>query len=494
MRAAIYIRLSQESETTTSPERQRALCSAYATARGWTLTGTFEDIDVSATKTGIARPGLAPLRAEVTAGHVDVVVVWRLDRLARSVLDTLTLLREWSDHECAVASATEAIDLTTPVGKAMVALIAIFAEMEADAIKQRSRSSIDALRRAGRYSGGAVGYGYVPAPNPDGPGRMLVVDPTEADVLAEAASRVLAGESMHRICRDFTHRRVPAPRSEARKAARSGRDPSTADLGVWRTPTLKALLASEHLLGRVQHRGEPLRGPDGLVERVWEPALPSATWSALQAFAEGRPAGEDPRKRRGRAARLLSGIIECSSCAHSLYVTTSSGRVVYRCPASWNGSACTGQASTDAQRIDEYVSTLALDVLGSRAVFETVVLEEPTDRRDEAAAVDAAIRETTSALEADDADLPVLLDRLAALKRTRADARSNTPLQVRTLRDTGTTWGQRWAMADVDGRRQLLSEHIDRVILRPAIARNAPLGDSRVGIDWSPDDGTTASF
>ncbi len=143
MRAATYIRLSEDTDTTTSPARQRELCRRYADDRGWAVVAEFEDIDVSASKTGLDRPALGRLREAVDRGEIDVVIVWRLDRLARSVLDTLTLLDQWTKKGCAAASATEAIDLTTPVGKAMVALIAIFAELEADAIKVRVAGSID---------------------------------------------------------------------------------------------------------------------------------------------------------------------------------------------------------------------------------------------------------------------------------------------------------------------------------------------------------------
>src|SRR4051794_7295856 len=151
MRAALYVRLSEETETSTSPARQEELCRKYAEDRGWTVVGVYADIDVSATHSGLDRPQLNKLREHGAAKAIDVVIVWRLDRLARTVLDLLTLMKQWSDGGCATASATENIDLTTPIGRAMVTLIAIFAEMEAEAIKARVRDSIDKLRRDGRF-------------------------------------------------------------------------------------------------------------------------------------------------------------------------------------------------------------------------------------------------------------------------------------------------------------------------------------------------------
>src|SRR3712207_9154755 len=85
MRAAIYIRLSQETEHTISPAKQEEICRRYAEDRGWHVVGVYPDIDVSASHTRLDRPELARLREHCQAKAIDVVIVWRLDRLARSV-------------------------------------------------------------------------------------------------------------------------------------------------------------------------------------------------------------------------------------------------------------------------------------------------------------------------------------------------------------------------------------------------------------------------
>src|SRR3954449_9653425 len=113
----------------------------------------------------------------------------------------------------------------------MVALIAIFAEMEADAIKARVRSSIDALRRDGRFAGGTVPYGYIPVSNPNGPGRVLVIDEEEAAVIRECVELVRSGHSLGYIARQLNARGVWTPRSEARRLMRAGKDAEGADRG-----------------------------------------------------------------------------------------------------------------------------------------------------------------------------------------------------------------------------------------------------------------------
>jgi DNA invertase Pin-like site-specific DNA recombinase len=486
LRVGIYVRLSEETESTTSPARQQALSRAYSESRGWTVVAVVEDIDVSASKTGLNRPGLDRLRQLVAAGDVDVIVVWRLDRLARSVLDLLTLLKEWTDRGVAAASATEPVDLTTPLGKAMVALIAIFAEMEADAIKARVRSSIDALRKMGRFAGGTVPYGYVPVPNPDGPGRVLVVDQAEAAVIREIADLLRDGNSQGGICRRLNERRVPAPRSEARRLARQGRPDDLADPGTWRTQSLHRLMTSDHLVGRVTHRGEVLRGLDGLPLEVWTPILSGARLAHLRDLLEPEALGR-PRVRR---SRLLSGLVRCAECGSKLYVGTASGTPLYRCPSRQNGALCPSPRIS-ATQLEHHVSEEALKYLGDRPLTRNVplVAEAPESRQVSYREVEEAISDTTRAMTEDDADVPALMTRLAALKGRRAELRSiERPAVLFVVEETGETWGEKFAVADTEGQRLLLEDEITSVLVSPTKSRSRRLDTSRVAIRWSSDE------
>src|SRR4051794_7241556 len=487
MRAATYVRLSEETENTTSPARQRELCAAYAEARGWTVVGKpYEDIDVSATKSGLDRPALGRLREAVERGEVDVVIVWRLDRLARSVLDTLTLLKEWTDKGTAVASATESIDLTTPIGKAMVALIAVFAEIEADSIRARVTGSIDKLRRDGRFAGGTVGYGYRPAPASDGPGRVLVVDGEDAAVVREAARMITEGHSLGRVARLLNDRGVPAPRSEWRRLARSGRDTDGADRGVWRVQSLRRLLTSDHIAGRVVHRGNPMLDETGLAATVWDPIISGAELTQLRDLLT--PGGE-PREKRVRQARLLSGLARCACCGSKLYVQATAGRPIYSCPSRRNGVTCPSPR-VSAEQLERYVSETALAVLGDRPMTQTVPV---SDTQAEARGVsfrevERAITETTGAMTADDADVPALLERLAALKSTRAELREAAMAPVfYVVEETGEKWGDVYAAADEEARRVLLEAEISAVLVSPTKSRSRYLDRSRVEITWTPD-------
>src|SRR5262245_57350497 len=123
-RALGYGRISVQTDESTSIERQRELYVATCEQRGWEAAGWHEDVDVSATKKRLDRPGLDDLRDALAADpSINVVVVWRLDRLARSVQDLTTLVEEFDSHDVALVSATEPFDMTTPTGRLLLQLL-----------------------------------------------------------------------------------------------------------------------------------------------------------------------------------------------------------------------------------------------------------------------------------------------------------------------------------------------------------------------------------
>lgn len=108
----------------------------------------------------------------------DVALFYRVDRVARSLLDFVGIMRQAEDHGVALVSATESIATSTPTGRAMLQIVAIFAEMESRTISARGTSSVDFLRRNGRRAGGQVPWGWRNAPNPKGAGYVLVLTPS----------------------------------------------------------------------------------------------------------------------------------------------------------------------------------------------------------------------------------------------------------------------------------------------------------------------------
>ncbi len=147
MRAALYARVSTHDQQTLG--LQVGAMSAYIKDRGWGLARQAEDVGSGAKD----RPGRDSLLKAARRREVDVIVVWRLDRWGRSVADLMATLRELTELGAGFVSLTEALDLTTPSGRAMAGMLAIFAEFEREILRERVCAGIAEVRREGRAQG-----------------------------------------------------------------------------------------------------------------------------------------------------------------------------------------------------------------------------------------------------------------------------------------------------------------------------------------------------
>src|SRR5712692_356893 len=214
-RALGVIRLSELTDESTSPARQREIIEAAARARDSTIVGWAEDLDVSATKFAPKdRPDLGKWMDR--PDEWDELLFWRVDRFIRKVSDLAEMIAWAEKHGKNLKSATEDFDLKTPFGRAMAYLIGIFAEMEPSNTSERVTGAHAYLRRAGRWGGGKPPFGYVTAPNPDGKGYVLVIDDEAAELLREIARRVISGESVNSVTADLNRREIPTPSNQAR--------------------------------------------------------------------------------------------------------------------------------------------------------------------------------------------------------------------------------------------------------------------------------------
>jgi putative DNA-invertase from lambdoid prophage Rac len=147
MRAALYARVSTHDQQTLG--LQVEAMSAYIKDRGWTTAKRIEDIG-SGSK---VRPGREALLKSARRREVDIVVVWRLDRWGRSLADLVVTLCELTELGVGFVSLTEALDLTTPTGRAMTGMLAVFAEFEREILRERVRAGIAQARKEGRTHG-----------------------------------------------------------------------------------------------------------------------------------------------------------------------------------------------------------------------------------------------------------------------------------------------------------------------------------------------------
>jgi DNA invertase Pin-like site-specific DNA recombinase len=153
LRVGLYARVSTNDQQTL-PMQMRAL-REYAARRGWTIALQIRDVGSGA----VERKGREQLREAARRREIDVVLVWRLDRWGRSVTDLLVTLQELEHLGVGFVSLTEALDLTTPAGRAMAGLLAIFAEFEREILRERTRAGLVQARLNGKRLGRPVTAG-----------------------------------------------------------------------------------------------------------------------------------------------------------------------------------------------------------------------------------------------------------------------------------------------------------------------------------------------
>lgn len=484
MRAAIYVRLSRDTDESTSPERQRAACEALCDARGWEVVAVEEDIDVSGFSRGLERPGLQRILARLA--DLDVVVFFKIDRLARSTVDFAEIMKIAETQSVALASAQEPLDLTSSMGRAMARVIAVFAELESDTIGSRVANAHEHLRREGRWTGGRVPYGYRAVPNPNGAGRVLEVNPDEEKVIHEIVDRVLAKESLMKIATDLTRAGVAAPGHHSRQP-----NGKRSDSERWYTTTLRSLLTNPQLLGYVIEDGKPILRTDGLPLVTRPPILDMRTWHALQDELSRRA---DRSERRRVGTSLLRGVLFCSVCGGRMYTYVAGGRTRYRCIGrlkqrqAGQAVGCYGP-SVAGKALEEHVVSEFLRGNGHLPVvkIEMRAAEDftPQIRQAEEALKDLeADRYERGLFKGEDgaqryaAQYAKLEERLSSLKAMQSDA---VPGGVEEI-PTGKTYAELWEESDTAGKRDLLLNAGTFVEVAPAQRPGKKLDTSRVSV------------
>ena len=147
LRVGLYARVSTQDQQTL-PLQIHAM-REYAARRGWTIFAQIKEVGSGAQQ----RELRATLIAAARRRDIDVVLVWRLDRWGRSVADLVSTLQELQHLGVGFVSLTEALDLTTPAGRAMAGLLAVFAEFEREILRERVRAGLAHARRNGKRLG-----------------------------------------------------------------------------------------------------------------------------------------------------------------------------------------------------------------------------------------------------------------------------------------------------------------------------------------------------
>jgi site-specific DNA recombinase len=279
VRCAVYTRKSSEeglSQSFNSLHSQREYCEAYIKSQGgegWTVVRQRYD-DGGFSGASMTRPGLQRLLADIDAKLIDAVVVYKVDRLTRSLADFARILERLDQQGAAFVSVTQAFNTKSSMGRLTLNVLLSFAQFERDVTGERIRDKIAASKAKGMWMGGLAPLGYDP---PDSSGdRRLRVNEAEAVAVRSIFERLIQCRSFHDLQQQLMEDGI---RSKPRRSPRGALIPGV----PFSRGALRHLLQNQTYLGLIPHKGQTY---DGRHEAIVDRAL----FDAVQALLHHRSA------------------------------------------------------------------------------------------------------------------------------------------------------------------------------------------------------------
>lgn len=467
-----------QDDTSTSPERQDEVCDAYAVSKDWEIVARIADLDVSASDKGLRldRPGLVKARALYPT--IDVLLVPKLDRLARNVKDFMSIVEEAQAAGVAVVLIAEGLDLTTASGRFVAQILAAFAELEAATISQRTKEAVEYMAREGRHRGGNAPYGWLIASRPAGlKGYYRARDPERAPYLEHMIERIIGGEKIEPLCDEFRALGYPSP-GDTRKR----RDGLPKQGPAWDPDYVRRFLRSPVLRGYQIHQEAIVRGDDGMPIRPHDALVTDAEWRDLKARVIPGPGRQWSQRGPDIPNIQLDGVVACAMCGMPMY-PIERDYPIWSCTRKVLTPAGTKCPGTTVQRgiLEDHVVTTVLDAVGHLPGFEITEEERADD----------AIQETSEALDAvlsalrdvvDEDDEAVLLARRRALRARLTELQEAPVLIEAAVRPTGTTFSEDYAAASSAGKATMIRSQVTLVAIRKGKKGKHGLDTSRVSI------------
>lgn len=306
IRCAIYTRKSTDEgleQEFNSLDAQREACEAYAMSQrheGWIVLSNMYD-DGGFTGANMERPALRRLMSDIEAGLVDLVLVYKVDRLSRSLLDFTKIIELFEQRGVSFVSITQSFNTSTAMGKLVLNILLSFAEFERAIIAERVRDKIAASKRKGKFMGGTPVLGY----DANLETHKLMINPAEAKVVRHIFRRFTEVGSGQTIAKELNAKGVTTKSWTTREGKfRPGKP--------WNGPAIYRIISNSIYIGKTKHKDKVYPGEH-------EAIVTQALWDkAHTVIQHDRGVG---RKISEKAPALLKGIIRCGHCDHSMYPT-----------------------------------------------------------------------------------------------------------------------------------------------------------------------------
>ena len=313
-RCAVYTRKSTEAgleQEFNSLHAQREACVAYINSQkheGWScLPDEYDDGGFSGGS--MERPGLTKLLADIAAGKIDVVVVYKVDRLTRSLMDFAKIVEMFDRHGASFVSVTQHFNTTNSMGRLTLNVLLSFAQFEREVTSERIRDKIAASKKKGMWMGGFAPMGY------DIIDQRLAVNKIEAKIVEDIFSAYLTADSVSELKADLDKKNL---RTKSWKTA-AGKAIEGVPFSRGR---LYHLLKNPLYLGQISHKGEVYKGHH-------EAIIPKPLWDLVQARLKDQWGERDTTSNRKSPCWLVGKLIDEHGNLFQSTQTKRHGRLYY---------------------------------------------------------------------------------------------------------------------------------------------------------------------
>jgi len=305
-RCACYTRKSTEENLQcefNSLDAQRESAENFIASQrmnGWQLLPEkYDDGGFSGGNTD--RPALKRLLADVEAGRIDIIVIYKLDRLSRSLLDFMKLVEFFESHNTSIVSITQQINTSTSAGRMMINILMTFAQYEREIIAERIRDKIAGAKRRGKHCGGTPVLGYDADPET----KKLGINQKEAELVRHIFKRYCELGSAREVARELKKQGYKNKTWTTRKGnIHKGRDFTMTC--IWR------MLNNPLYIGQVIHKDKRFPGEH-------EAIIDKRTYEMARAMLEANTTAR--RKSKYATAYPLKGLVRCGHCGGAMTVS-----------------------------------------------------------------------------------------------------------------------------------------------------------------------------
>lgn len=464
-RAALYIRVStlEQAQEGYSVGEQRERLIAYCKAQDWLIADIY--VDGGYTGSNLNRPGIQKLMSETE--KFDVVLVYKLDRLSRSQRDTLYLIEEiFRPNKVDFVSMQESFDTSSPFGKAMIGLLAVFAQLEREQIKERTWMGRVARAKTGLHHGGGnipIGYDYE-----DG---KLIVNPYEAEQVRKIYEWYLSGASLKAI---------------TDKLQDAGYTNKYSSYNSW--SSVRNILENETYIGRL-HFG------DVVVDHAHEAIITEEQFDAAQILRGKRR--EQFGSHAFQSKHVLTGLLFCGHCGGRYYLRNTGKYSYYACYSRTKQMKnmikdpnCQNKIWR-AQDLEPIIEEKILALLRNPQIAEELAAGKPkaaapvsknTDIERRIREIDRQIGKLMELYQQDDIPPELLGEKInrlygekTALENSIAPVEETNAMPLDLVAELITNAAEIWDFADENQKRRILQSLISRIVLT----------DDQVDIEWA---------